>query len=70
MNKFIELIFRLFQYNSKKRNELYLTEITTIKDEDINKLLNEIEEYSNFDILIQNDKIKEIYKLLYFSMKK
>lgn len=70
MNKFIELIFRLFQYNSKKRNELYLTEITTIKDEDINKLLNEIEEYSNFDILIQNDKIKEIYKLLYFSKKK
>ena len=70
LSKFIELIYKLFKYNKKEREELYKTEITKINDKTINQLLDEIEEFSNFEVIIQNKRIEEIYKLIYFSLRK
>ena len=64
LSKFIELIYKLFKYNKKEREELYKTEITKINDKTINQLLDEIEEFSNFEVIIQNKRIEEIYKLI------
>ena len=59
--KFVDLIYEIFGKSKKKREELYNMNPKNITDNEISKIIVEIDSYKDIDSVLEKDKFKDLY---------
>lgn len=59
--KFVDLIYEIFGKSKKTREEPYNMNQKNITDNEISKIIVEIDSYKDIDSILEKDKIKDLY---------